>query len=51
MAREITNNPIIQRTINQILSKKGENTVWKEFLENRKEEVDALYQDYLRDGL
>lgn len=49
MARKITNSPLIQRTINQILSKKGENTVWKEFLENRKEEVDALYQDYLRD--
>lgn len=49
MARKITNNPLIQRTINQILTKKGESTVWKEFLENRKEEVDALYQDYLRD--
>ena len=49
MARKIKNSPLVQRTIDLIVSEKGNQVLWKEFLIKRKEDIDALYQDYLRD--
>ena len=49
MARKIRNSPLVQRTINHIVSEKGNPVLWKEFLMSRKEDIDALYQDFLRD--
>ena len=49
MVRKIKNSKLIQNTIEQIVSEKGKSQVWKDFIDCRQEEVEALYQDYLRD--
>lgn len=49
MAYRIKNSKLIQHTIDQIISERGKSQVWKDFLDCRKEEVESLYQDYLRD--
>ncbi len=49
MSRRINNSPLVQKTINAIVAEKTESTIWEEFLQLRRDEIETMFQNYLRD--
>lgn len=48
MRRRIKNSRLVQSTIDSIIAERSSSAVWSDFLKSKEDEIELLYQDYLR---